>query len=127
MNNTVPCSNKDYQLLWPVNNIISLAKYIGNTSTILGTKPRLKEVLKELLPLAANWKIIGTLLDVEKHILDNIEANKEVLGSQNRLHEMLSEWQKQVTPSPTWDLLADAIEDFDKSKAQDIRDKCVKR
>ena len=91
----------------------------------LGTKPELKETLQELIPHAANWKIIGSLLGIEKHVLDKIKAEEE--GIINCLHEMLSEWQKRVTPPPTWTILADAIESIDKSKAQDIRDRCVKR
>ena len=92
--------------------------------TILDTKPELKESLQELIPLATNWKIIGTLLGIKKHILEKIKADEE--GIINCLHEMLSEWQKQVTPPPTWTILADAIESIDKSKAREIRDRCVK-
>ena len=81
--------------------------------------PELKDALKFLLPLAAEWKTIGTLLGVQKHNLDIIQADED--GVRNRLREMLSEWLKQVDPSPTWAALADAVEVVNELKAKEIR------
>ena len=63
---------------------------------------------------------IGTLLGIPAHILDKIKSNEERVHE--RLREMLSEWLKQIDPPPTWTALAEAVEVFDKSKAQKLRE-----
>ena len=95
---------------------LSLIPYIGG-------RPKLKDTLKELLPLAMDWKTIGTLLEIKKSILDKIRADED--GVRDCLQEMLSEWLKQVDPPPTWAALADAVETVDELKAQEIRTRCV--
>ena len=89
----------------------------------IGERPKLKDTLKELLPLASKWKIIGTLLGIENHVLSRIRADED--GVCDRLQEMLSEWLKQIDPPPTWAALADAVETVDELKAQEIRTRCV--
>lgn len=86
-------------------------------------KPRLKESFREMLPLAAEWRIIGTQLEIEKHILDQIKAEEQ--GVRNCLHEMLSQWIRKIDPPPTWSALADAVETVDEIKANEIRTRCV--
>lgn len=87
----------------------------------LGSRPKLKDTFKELFPLATDWKIIGGLLGLEKHVLNKIKAEEE--GVRNCLYEMLSEWLKQVHPPPTWAALADAVEIVDECKANEIRER----
>ena len=86
---------------------------------IAGDKPKLKDVFKELLPQATEWKTIGTLLGIEEHILDKIKCDEE--GARDRLQKMLSEWLKQADPLPTWKELADAMEAVDALKAKELR------
>ena len=75
--------------------------------------------MKELLPLAAHWKTIGGLLGIDKAILDRIQRDE--VGVNDRLHEMLAKWLKQVDPLPTWKDILDIIADFDKQRAQRLR------
>ena len=86
---------------------------------IAGAIPKLKDVFKELLPQATEWKTIGTLLGIEEHILDKIKCDEE--GARDRLQKMLSEWLKQADPLPTWKELADAMEAVDALKAKELR------
>ena len=81
-------------------------------------RPKLKDVLKELLPLATEWKTIGILLGIQKHILDKIKKDED--GVRDCLQEMLAEWLKQVDPPSTWRNLADAVKHVDQKKAQEL-------
>ena len=87
---------------------------------ILGEKPKLKDIFKELFPVATYWMTMGTLLGIPGHILDKINSNQKRIDE--CLREMLSEWLKQIDPPPTWTALAEAVEVFDESKAQRLRE-----
>ena len=76
-------------------------------------------MFKKLFPLAKDWKTIGCLLGVERHVLDSIKRDEE--GVRDCLNAMLSEWLKQVDPPPTWTDIVDAVEEVDSSKAKEIR------
>ena len=76
-----------------------------------------------MLPISSKWKSIGTLLDLPCGTLDGIEADESDIDS--GLRAMLREWLKQVNPSPTWTQLADAVEPFDKAKAEELRNSCI--
>ena len=80
---------------------------------------QLRDVFQVLRLLATQWKMIGISLGLQKHVLDRIKCDEA--GVNDRLLEMLSEWLKQVSPPPTWEDLANAVEDIDQLKAQDIR------
>ena len=80
-------------------------------------------MFKRLLPLAAHWRTIGTLLGVSKDVQKRIRSDEE--GVNDYLQEMLSEWLKQIDPLPTWSALAEAVEMVDSSKAKEIRDHCL--
>jgi hypothetical protein len=84
------------------------------------TPPTLPVALRKLLPVAASWKNIGTLLEIAPHVLDNIEGNERKV--EDSLREMLSKWLTQVTPKPTWTALADAVEPFNETIAHHIRE-----
>ena len=85
----------------------------------LDEKPELKDAFKELFSLATHWRSIGTLLGLCQGVLDKI--NSDGASANDRLQMMTSEWLKQVTHPPTWNNLVTAVEVFNKSKAQEIR------
>ena len=69
-----------------------------------------------LLPVAAKWKNIGVLLNIEYGgKLQNIEADKK--ASLDALLEMIDEWLKRVDPLPTWNELVEAVEPFNPTVA----------
>ena len=77
-----------------------------------------------VLRSANKWYSLGLLLNVPKSSLSTIRTNNpDVL---DRLCETLQEWLNQTDPPPTWHELAEAVEPFDRSKAQEIRQRyCV--
>lgn len=76
----------------------------------------------ELLPVAAKWENIGTVVKIKSDKLDNIK--KENNNSQHDcLREMLKTWVKQVNPSPTWCAMADALEKLELESARTLRKK----
>ena len=89
-----------------------------------GKNPSLREVFKELLPLAPEWKGIGTLLDVNEDTIHRIQSEKESVRSS--LREMLSERMKQAKPL-TWDDIVDAVKCYDEEKSKDIRKRISKQ
>ena len=60
-------------------------------------------------------------MGLPEHILEKMKTQLVIVL---KLQKMLSEWLKQVE-SPTWKALADAVENIDKLKAQEIRKHCV--
>ena len=83
-----------------------------------GKNPPLKQVYKELLPLANDWKGIGIFLGVLMSTIEQIKSENE--SSKDCLLQMLSELEKQDTP-PTWDDIANAVKPFNKKKSTEIR------
>ena len=81
----------------------------------------MRDAFKILLPLADEWKSIGVLLGLKQHDIGRIKGDEHTV--RDCLCMMVSEWLKQ--PSPTWKDLADAVEDIDKQKATEIREKCT--
>ena len=82
----------------------------------------MKDVFRLLLPLASSWKNIGVLLGLSEDILDQINHDEQ--GVQNCLRKTVSCWLKQVNPPPRWKDLADAVDNIDPLKAQEIRNQC---
>ena len=82
--------------------------------------PTLPVAFRELLPVAASWKNIGTLLGIATHVLDNIQCNGGRV--EDNLREMLAKWLTQVNPIPTWANLANAVEPFHERIAHHIRE-----
>ena len=76
-----------------------------------------------MLPLAAQWKIIGTMLGIEDHVISRIRADED--GVCDRLQELLTVWLKQVDPPPTWTALAEAVEVVDELRAEEIKTRFV--
>lgn len=105
--------------LYNIVSVFILAILFGSDIIIIGDKPKLRNIFKDLLPLAKDWKTIGGLLGVERHVLDNIRRDEE--GVRDCLHAMLSEWLKQVDPQPSWKDIVEAVEQIDSSKAEEIK------
>ena len=91
------------------------------TSNLLisGNKPKLKDAFKKLLPLATDWANIGVLLGLEEDTLQEIKQNER--QERNCLRVMLSAWLKTEDPLPTWNDLAEAVEQIDREIAEEIR------
>ena len=83
-------------------------------------QPQLKDAFRMLLPLAAHWRNIGVLLGIKNDDLHIV--NRNYTKEDDCLREMLSLWLKVKNPLPTWSTLADAVEQYDPAKAQEIRD-----
>lgn len=85
---------------------------------IIDDKPELKDLFRQLCPLAAEWKNIGCLLGLQTHDLNRISRDEESV--RDRLRVMLTEYLHQVDPSPTWKAIIDAVEAIDSNKATEI-------
>ena len=99
----------------------SLAIRKGNPeiADMLSGRVTLQESFRLLIPLAEHWKSIGTLLNMEKKVLDKIE----MIPNRNKvdcLREMLSLYLDSTDPSPTWKSLASAVEPFDPQLAKSL-------
>lgn len=93
------------------------------TFLLTGEKPKLRDIFKELLSLADQWKNIGTLFGIEEGVLNRIMVDEMTV--RDRLRAMLSEWLKSGDSNPTWAVVANEIEVIDQLKAQEIRKHCV--
>ena len=73
--------------------------------------PTLQAAFKLLAPMASDWHNIGVMLNLENHSLKEIECNYRMV--RDCLREMLSQWLNRAIPPPTWEELAEALEDAD--------------
>ena len=76
--------------------------------SVLNSPPKLKDLYNLISPkYAAHWKVIGTLLGIEKGILDGIERNfpNKVEWCCN---ELLEKWLERDTTA-TWKKLSEVI------------------
>lgn len=89
----------------------------------IGEKPDLAKVFKETIPISAEWKNLGTLLNIPSNILDEIAANET--EARGRLRQMLIEWLKLINPQPSWGQLIDALEPLNQTKAAELRSRCA--
>ena len=104
-----------------LNNILKNINI--NHLLIVHERPKLKDVFRELLPLSADWKTIGTLLGLPEDLIKRTAKDED--RARDQLREMLSEWLNQVDPRPTWAALAEAVEPVDKIKAQEIKTRYI--
>lgn len=79
----------------------------------------LQTSLRMLSPLASEWKTIGCNLNISDGKLNAIARN-ESNRVEDCLREMLSAWLKTITPLPSWEVLAKAVEGIDPSKAAEL-------
>ena len=80
-----------------------------------------KHCLKILLPEAKHWHNIGIMLEVPEKTLEQIEADYPG-DCQQCVREMIKRWLKQVDPPPSWEDLAEAVNEFNPSLARKIID-----
>ena len=108
-------------IIMPITVIEHVNFNCYNNDVITDQKPRLNDAFHELLPVASDWQNIGTLLEVEPYVLDQIGC--DVSRATDRLRVMLSKWRNQCDPSPTWRALADSVEHINPAKAKSMRDR----
>ena len=97
------------------------------TSFLLTTtddKPELKDLFRQLYSLAAQWKSIGTMLGVQANVLKAIKTDE--VDVHDCLQAVLSEYLKQVDPSPTWKDVIDAVDATDPNKAKEMETKLAR-
>ena len=73
----------------------------------------------EVVHLRLEWYTLGLLLNVPKSSLSTITTDDD--DDLDCLCETLEEWLNQTDPPPTLHELAEAVEPFDRSEAQKIR------
>ena len=84
----------------------------------LSIKDHLRDIFKELLPVATHWQNIGTLLDVPQEKLESIKHDYNLAS--DCLREMVKAWLKMIDPPPTWQQLVDAVASVDPARAEAI-------
>ena len=87
-------------------------------------KPTLKYLMKELYPKSSDkWEDIGIELEVDDGLLVHIRTDYSG-DSKKCLREILRIWLKRVDPPPSWDTIANAIDDVgDEELAAQLRSK----
>ena len=88
------------------------------SSTIVITTPLLKECIQYVTPHAADWKVIGILLDIPVGELKCIEATNVKWCC----NQMLEKWL-EIDPDASWNKLNKVIESLSVSSTPDIQDK----
>jgi hypothetical protein len=84
-------------------------------------KLELNDLLKELCQVAYKWEDIGIQLDIETGKLDAIKTAENNVA-QSCLREMLKIWMKRLSPPPSWEAIADALDRVDEqSLAEHLR------
>ena len=90
----------------------------------VGNQPTLSKAFRRVFRVANKWYTLGLLLNVPKSSLSTIRTDDP--DDHECLCETLQEWLKQTDSPPTWHELAEAVEPFDRYKAQEIRQRyCV--
>ena len=90
------------------------------SSTPSSSTLSLPSAYKLVFPLGAEWKNLGLFLNLDEGTLDKIEHDYK--KANDCLREMLSTWLKKVTPPPSWETLAEAIDNFNETIATKIRE-----
>ena len=74
---------------------------------------------RKLLPMASMWENIGCLLGISAGKLKEIKHDEK--SADNCLREMLNTWLESTTQRPTWATLAEAVQPFNESIAEELR------
>ena len=85
----------------------------------VGKQLTLIKAFRKVFRLANEWYTLGLLLNVPKSSLSTIRT--EDPDDRECLRETLKVWLKQTDSPPTWHELAKVVEPFDRSNAQEIR------
>ena len=86
----------------------------------LHERPSLHNAHVAIRDIAYDWKDIGRHLKLTNHTLKMIYHDSDHTVN-NCLRLMLHEWLKRAIPPPTWEELAEAVENTDQSIARKIR------
>ena len=62
---------------------------------------------------------LGTFLCVDHSSLEAVKVDSD--NCDESIVKLVALWLRQITPSPTWQALADAVQYLDPSKAEEIR------
>ena len=135
MDNLKPVDMQSQHLVWfgeVSNNIVTVQCHCINIFNLLQcsscedcispnplAREQTADICKCLYPLRAQWKVIGTFLSIDNNTLKAIKADSD--ESADRLTDMISEWLRNCEPSPTYQALAEAVQQIDPSKAKEIR------
>ena len=87
-------------------------------SSVASNTLTLPSAFKLVFPLRSRWKNLGLFLNLDEDTLDTIEHDYK--KADDCLREMLSAWLKKVTPPPSWETLAEAVDSFDQTVALKI-------
>lgn len=77
--------------------------------------PALNTVYRSLYPLRAQWKTLGTLLNIERGTLEAIEKD-----NRGTTEDCLSTMVRHIAPPATWQVLYEAVQYIDLNQAQRI-------
>ena len=83
------------------------------------------KALKFLIPIAKEWRNIGTLLELEDDALTSIAAAGEKDTATDRLRAMLKLWLSQEDPVPSWKALAEAVKLFSDEVVAKVKSQCA--
>ena len=92
----------------------------GQVVNLLLGLPTIKESFVTLLPLAAKWKTIGFLLELDDSSLSVIDCSTD----EEALRLMLHKWLGINDPKPSWEVLAEAVEPLDENIAEKVVSFC---
>ena len=85
--------------------------------------PSLKDLLKELYPIATHWEDLGIFLDIDADLLSEIKSEND-FECTACLRELLKIWLKKGSPPPSWAAIADAFDMLQESmRAYQLRKK----
>ena len=81
----------------------------------------MRDAFRETIYIAAEWQNIGALLGIPDGTLSTIQHDEGGNGAKSCLRVMLATWLEMRSPLPSWSELANAVEPFNESKAEEIR------
>ena len=73
------------------------------------TMPSLKDLVAELNEIGLNWDMVGIILGIDPDILDALKEDNQN-NSTRCLIEMLKILLKNVSPPPSWSVIAEALQ-----------------
>ena len=75
------------------------------------TKPKIKDLMKELKVAASDWEDVGIELELEDSYLKQIKSDNSG-DCKVCLREMLRMWLSRVDPPPSWSAIVEALDNL---------------
>lgn len=100
---------------------IYITVVISRFCIIITDQINFRDAFRETICIAAEWKNIGALLGIPDGTLSTIQYDEGGNGAKSCLRVMLATWLEMRSPLPSWSELANAVEPFNESKAEEIR------